>query len=59
MARAEAEQLADGVPKEPYYAARWRAARDAAAFDVVDPVTERCLARVAEAGPERIRIPVT
>ena len=54
MARAEAERLADGVPKEPYYAARWRAARDAAAFDVVDPVTERCLARVAEAGPAEV-----
>lgn len=54
MARAEAERLADGVPKEPYYAARWRAACDAAAFDVVDPVTERCLARVAEAEPAEV-----
>jgi len=50
MARAEAERLAESVPREPYYAGRWRAARDAAAFDVVDPVTERCLATVAEAG---------
>jgi betaine-aldehyde dehydrogenase len=54
MARAAAERLADGVPKEPYYAGRWRAARDAATFDVVDPVTERCLARVAEAGPVEV-----
>jgi acyl-CoA reductase-like NAD-dependent aldehyde dehydrogenase len=50
MTRAEAERLADGVPKEPYYAGLWRGARGEAAFDVVDPVTERCIATVAEAG---------
>jgi len=54
MTRAEAERLAADVPKEPYYAGRWRAARGAAAFDVVDPVTERCIATVAEAGSEEV-----
>jgi len=54
MARAEAERLAADVPKEPYYAGRWRAARGAAAFDVVDPVTERCIATVAEAGSKEV-----
>jgi acyl-CoA reductase-like NAD-dependent aldehyde dehydrogenase len=54
MARAEAERLAESVPRELYYAGRWRAARDAAAFAVVDPVTERCLATVAEAGPVEV-----
>jgi betaine-aldehyde dehydrogenase len=54
MARAEAERLAENVPREPYYAGRWRAARSAAAFDVVDPVTERCLATVAETGPVEV-----
>ncbi len=51
MARAETERLADGLQKQSYYAGRWRAGHGGAAFDVVDPVTERCLATVAEAGP--------
>src|SRR5262249_29599601 len=54
MTRAEAERLAEGVPKEPYYAGRWRVARSAEAFDVVDPVTEGRLATVAEAGPVEV-----
>ncbi|MFI0454173.1 aldehyde dehydrogenase family protein [Actinomadura sp. 6N118] len=48
--RAEAEQLVLKVPTEPYYAGRWQAGRDVNTFDVVDPVTERRLATVAETG---------
>lgn len=54
VTRVEAERLADGLPKQPYYAGHWRAACGEAAFDVVDPVTERCLATVAEAGPVEV-----
>jgi acyl-CoA reductase-like NAD-dependent aldehyde dehydrogenase len=52
--RTEAERLAGGLPKQPYYGGRWRAVRGDAAFDVVDPATERFLATVAEAGAAEV-----
>lgn len=52
VARAEAERLAGSVHREPCYAGRRGAAREAAAFGVTGPVTEQCLATAAEAGPE-------
>jgi betaine-aldehyde dehydrogenase len=54
MTRAEAERLVAKVPTEPYYAGRWEVARGVDTFDVVDPVTERRLATVAEAGAAEV-----
>ncbi|HEX6525892.1 MAG TPA: aldehyde dehydrogenase family protein [Streptosporangiaceae bacterium] len=52
--RADAEQLAGKLPAEPYYAGRWGGGPDAETFDVIDPVTERRLATVTEAGPAEV-----
>jgi acyl-CoA reductase-like NAD-dependent aldehyde dehydrogenase len=54
MARADAEQLARMVPVVPYYAGRWGTDGSEAMFDVIDPVTERRLVSVAEAGPAEV-----
>jgi betaine-aldehyde dehydrogenase len=51
QSRTDAEQLAGKLPAEPYYAGRWGGRQDAGTFEVVDPVTERRLATVAQAGP--------
>src|SRR3569833_3087140 len=53
IGRVEAERLALTVPAAPYYAGRW-AERNVGTFDVVDPVTERRLVSVAEAGPAEV-----
>jgi betaine-aldehyde dehydrogenase len=60
--RADAERFAGTLPAEPYYAGRWGGGEDdaglawasgrgAGTFDVIDPVTERRLATVTQAGP--------
>ena len=54
MTRAEAEKLARTVPVTPYYAGRWGTDSSEATFDVIDPVTERRLVSVAEAGPAEV-----
>ncbi len=54
VTRAEAEQLARTVPVLPYYAGRWGTDSSEAAFEVIDPVTERRLVSVAEAGPAEV-----
>jgi betaine-aldehyde dehydrogenase len=54
VTRADAEQLALAVPAEPYYAGRWDSGESSDTFDVVDPVTERRLVSVAEAGPAQV-----
>jgi betaine-aldehyde dehydrogenase len=54
VTRAEAEQLAQTVPVVPYYAGRWGTDGSEATFDVIDPVTERRLISVAEAGPAEV-----
>jgi betaine-aldehyde dehydrogenase len=54
VARADAEQLARKLPAKPYYAGRWGNAGIEGAVDVIDPVTERRLMSVAEAGPAEV-----
>ncbi|MET8854094.1 aldehyde dehydrogenase family protein [Amycolatopsis sp. NPDC004625] len=53
VTRAEAEHLVPEVPTTPYFAGQW-AAGNGRTFDVVDPVTERRLAAVTEAGPAEV-----
>ena len=57
--RAEAEELASTVPSVPYVAGTWDTSGRAAAFEVVDPVTERVLASVTEADAETVDLAVS
>jgi acyl-CoA reductase-like NAD-dependent aldehyde dehydrogenase len=57
--RSVAEDLARSVPAVPFVAGRWQARSTAPSFDVVDPVTERPLATVAEADAETVDEAVT
>jgi betaine-aldehyde dehydrogenase len=47
--RSAAEDLARGLPATPFVAGHWQPESTQDTFDVVDPVTERCLVTVTEA----------
>ncbi len=47
--RSAAEDLARGLPATPFVAGHWQPESTQDIFDVVDPVTERCLVTVTEA----------
>jgi acyl-CoA reductase-like NAD-dependent aldehyde dehydrogenase len=57
--RSVAESLARSVPAVPYVAGRWQPAPAGESFDVIDPVTERTLATVAEANAATVDAAVT
>ena len=57
--RSVAEDLAGKVPTTPFVAGRWTSPAAAQKFEVVDPVTERPLATVTEAGEETVDHAVT
>ena len=57
-AREDAEALARGIPAVPYVAGGWLSARGLETFDVIDPVTERALASVAEADGAAVALTV-
>ena len=57
--RAEAEELASTVPSVPYVAGTWDTSGRAAAFEVVDPVTERVLASITEADAATVDLAVS
>ncbi|HEY6795086.1 MAG TPA: aldehyde dehydrogenase family protein [Kineosporiaceae bacterium] len=48
--RSSTEGLAQNLPAAPFIAGRWEAASTSPTFDVIDPVTERTLITVSEAG---------
>lgn len=54
LTRVDAEAMAAGVPAVPYVAGRWHSGHGLRTFDVTDPVTERSLATIAEAGAETV-----
>ena len=49
--REQAEKRVGDLPTLPYVSGRWYDEAGPATVDVVDPVTERCLATVTEADP--------
>src|SRR5581483_3888585 len=57
--RSTAEDLARSLPAMPYAAGRWQPCPTAQTFDVIDPVTENTLLRVAEADAATIDHAVT
>jgi len=54
LTRVAAEAMAARVPAAPYVAGRWHSGHGLRTFDVTDPVTERSLATIAEAGAETV-----
>ncbi|TGD88034.1 aldehyde dehydrogenase family protein [Mycolicibacterium sp. CH28] len=52
--RGDAEALARSLPARPYVGGQWQSRNGADRFDVVDPVTERTIATVAEADQETV-----
>ena len=59
LTRADAEELARNVPAIPYAAGKWQPGHRSETFDVIDPVTERGLATVAEADDATVDLAVT
>ncbi|MGH3168852.1 MAG: aldehyde dehydrogenase family protein, partial [Trebonia sp.] len=53
-AREDAEALAHAVPSVPFADGSWQPGRGLGTFDVIDPVTERPVARVTEADPATV-----
>jgi acyl-CoA reductase-like NAD-dependent aldehyde dehydrogenase len=54
LTREDAEALAATVPAVPYVAGSWHSGRGLHTFDLTDPVTERPVATVAEAGADTV-----
>lgn len=52
--RSHAENLAHGLPSTPFVAGRFQSGSSAAAFEVVDPVTEKVLTTVTEADGDTV-----
>jgi acyl-CoA reductase-like NAD-dependent aldehyde dehydrogenase len=54
LTRKDAEALAAAVPAVPYVKGSWHSGAGLATFDVTDPVTERPVATVGEAGADTV-----